>query len=315
MRICQLHPACGIDVPPKDWGAIEKIVWELHLNFLEQGHESFIKFATEVNPGDFDIVHCHVGNLALMLQEREIPYVFQLHDHHAYHYGKDSYVFKENMQAIEGSILSLVPARYLVDYFDHPKVQYFAHGINNKEFYPIKKSKPKEPKLLMVANNGLAGNPSFDRKGFSYGIALAQIRNLPITVAGPSNNKHFFNNHLWALAYPKLNIIFDLPNSQLLDLYHQHDIFIHPTMLEAGHPNLTMIEAAAAGLPIIADWEHETVFHGAWRAPRDIFEMGKGLDDILNNWENYRQKCLDTAKELDWYNRAEKLVKIYQEVI
>jgi hypothetical protein len=43
--------------------------------------------------------------------------------------------------------------------------------------------------------------------------------------------------------------------------------------------------------------------------------MGKGLDNILNNWENYRQKCLDTAKELDWYNRAEKLVKIYQEVI
>ena len=250
-----------------------------------------------------------------MLQEREIPYVFQLHDHHAYHYGKDSYVFKENMQAIEGSILSLVPARYLVDYFDHPKVQYFAHGVSNKEFYPIEKPIPLEPKLLMVANNGLAGNPGFDRKGFSYGIALAQIRNLPITVAGPSNNKHFFNNHLWALAYPKLNIIFDLPNSQLLNLYHQHDIFIHPTMLEAGHPNLTMIEAAAAGLPIIADWEHETVFHGAWRAPRDIFEMGKGLDDILNNWKNYRQKCLDTAKELDWYNRAEKLVKIYQEVI
>ena len=315
MRICQLHPACGIDVPPKDWGAIEKIVWELHLNFLAHGHESEIKFATEINPGDFDVVHCHVGNLALMLQERGVPYVFQLHDHHAFHYGKDSHVFRENMKAIEGSIATLVPARYLVGYFDHPKVQYFAHGINNKEFYPIEKSKPTEPKLLMVANNGLAGNSGFDRKGFSYGIALAQIRNLPITVAGPSNNKHFFNNHLWALAYPKLNIIFDLPNSQLLDLYHQHDIFIHPTMLEAGHPNLTMIEAAAAGLPIIADWEHETVFHGAWRAPRDVFEMGKGLDNILNNWENYRQKCLDTAKELDWYNRAEKLVKIYQEVI
>ena len=42
MKICQVHPACGIDVPPKDWGAIEKIVWELHLNFLAQGHESEI---------------------------------------------------------------------------------------------------------------------------------------------------------------------------------------------------------------------------------------------------------------------------------
>ena len=312
MRICQVHPACGIDVPPKDWGAIEKIVWELHLNFLAHGHESEIKFATEINPGDFDVVHCHVGNLALMLQERGVPYVFQLHDHHAFHYGKDSHVFRENMKAIEGSIATLVPARYLVGYFDHPKVQYFAHGINNKEFYPIEKPIPQEPKLLMVANNGLAGNAGFDRKGFSYGIALAQARNLPITVAGPSNNKHFFNSHLWTLAYPKLNIIFDLPNSKLLNLYHQHDIFIHPTMLEAGHPNLTMIEAAAAGLPIIADWEHETTFHGAWRAPRDVFEMAKGLDDIMNNWDLYREKCSNTAQELDWYNRVTELVKLYE---
>jgi glycosyltransferase involved in cell wall biosynthesis len=312
MKICQVHPACGIDVPPKDWGAIEKIVWELHLNFLAQGHESEIKFATEINPGDFDIVHCHVGNLATMLREQNVPYVFQLHDHHAYHYGKDSYVFKENMEAIEGSIMSLVPARYLVDYFDHPKVQYFAHGVNTKEFYPVKKSKPTEPKLLMIANNGLAGNPGFDRKGFTYGIALAQSRNLPITVAGPSNNKHFFNNHLWTLAYPKLNIIFDLPNSKLLDLYHQHDIFVHPTMLEAGHPNLTMIEAVAAGLPVIADWESKTDFHGGWRSPRDIFEMAKGLDDIMSNWDSYRQRCLHTAQELDWYNRVTELIKLYE---
>jgi glycosyltransferase involved in cell wall biosynthesis len=312
MKICQVHPACGIDVPPKDWGAIEKIVWELHLNFLAQGHESEIKFATEINPGDFDIVHCHVGNLALMLQERGISYIFQLHDHHAYHYGKDSYVFKENMRAIEGSIMTLVPARYLVDYFDHPKVQYFAHGVNTKEFYPIDKPKPTEPKLLMIANNGLAGNPGFDRKGFTYGIALAQSRNLPITVAGPSNNKHFFNNHLWTLAYPKLNIIFDLPNNKLLDLYHQHDIFVHPTMLEAGHPNLTMIEAAATGLPVIADWESETDFHGGWRAPRDVFEMTKGLDDIMSNWDSYRQRCLHTAQDLDWYNRVTELIKLYE---
>jgi glycosyltransferase involved in cell wall biosynthesis len=247
-----------------------------------------------------------------MLQEQNVPYVFQLHDHHAYHYGKDSHVFRENMKAIEGSIMSLVPARYLVDYFDHPKVQYFAHGINNQEFYPIEKSKPAEPKLLMVANNGLAGNPGFDRKGFEYGIALAQSRNLPITVAGPSNNKHFFNNHLWTLAYPKLNIIFDLPNSELLNLYHQHDIFVHPTMLEAGHPNLTMIEAVAAGLPVIADWEYETVFHGGWRAPRDIFEMARGLDDIMDNWDSYRERCSNTAKELDWFNRTKELVELYE---
>ena len=167
----------------------------------------------------------------------------------------------------------------------------------------------------MVANNGLAGDPGFDRKGFEFGIALAKIHNLPITIAGPSNNKHFFNNYLWTLSYPQLRIIFDLPNTDLLKLYHEHDIFIHPTMLEAGHPNLTMIEAAAAGLPIIADWEHNTDFHGAWRAPRDIFEMNKGLFDIVDNWEEYRNRCANTAKELDWYNRTTELVEIYKEFL
>ena len=167
----------------------------------------------------------------------------------------------------------------------------------------------------MVANNGLAGDPGFDRKGFEYGIALAQLQNLHITIAGPLNNKHFFNSHLWAVTYPNLKIIFDLPNTDLLKLYHEHDIFIHPTMLEAGHPNLTMIEAAAAGLPLIADWEHSTDFHGAWRAPRDIFEMNRGLLDIMGNWEEYRNRCANTAKELDWYNRTTELVEIYKQFL
>ena len=100
--------------------------------------------------------------------------------------------------------------------------------------------------------------------------------------------------------------------NELLNLYHQHDIFIHPTMLEAGHPNLTMVEAAAAGLPIIADWELETNFHGAWRAPRDIFEMNVGLQDVMKNFEFYKSKALETAKELDWYNRTTELIKLYE---
>jgi glycosyltransferase involved in cell wall biosynthesis len=311
MKIAQIHPGCGISVPPPSWGAIEKIVWEFMVNLKKLGHQVDLKWTNEVKPGEYDLVMVHVANLALELADKGIPYIFQHHDHHAFHYGKTSDVYKQNKEAMEKSVFSLVPARYLVDYFELSNVYYFSHGINTEEFYSIEKSTPKSPKLLMIANNGLAGDPGFDRKGFTYGIALAQSRNLPITIAGPSNNKHFFNNHLWVLAYPKLNIIFDLPNEQLLNLYHQHDIFVHPTMLEAGHPNLTMLEAVAAGLPLIADWEHETTFHGAWRSPRDVFEMSRGLDDIMNNWELYRIKCSETAKELSWYNRSKELISLY----
>ena len=73
MKICQIHPGCGIPVPPPNWGAIEKIVWEFHCNFQKLGYESHIKYINEVIPGDYDIIHCHVTNLALDLMERGIP--------------------------------------------------------------------------------------------------------------------------------------------------------------------------------------------------------------------------------------------------
>jgi len=312
MKICQVNPGCGIPIPPPSWGAIEKIVWEFTCNLKKLGHEVDIKWCNEIQPGEYDIVMVHVANLALELAERGIPYIFQLHDHHVFYYGKDSFIYEQNKETMEKSIFSLVPAKYLVDYFTLPNVYYFSHGTNNNEFYPIKKSKPNKPKLLMLANNGLANNPGFDRKGFSYGIGLAALNDLEITIAGPPSNKQFFNENLSLLNCSKLNLIFDWPNDRLLELYHQHDIFVHPTMLEAGHPNLTMLEAAASGLPIIADWELETIFHGAWRAPRDIFKMNEGLQNILNNWENYRNMLQSTSQELSWLNRSKELIQLYE---
>ena len=110
------------------------------------------------------------------------------------------------------------------------------------------------------------------------------------------------------MNYSKLNLVFDTPNSKLLELYHEHDIFVHPTMLEAGHPNLTMVEAAASGLPVIADWEHETNFHGAWRAPRDVFEMDRGLKDILNNESCELKKIIDNYMQ-ESFDKLQMLMK------
>jgi glycosyltransferase involved in cell wall biosynthesis len=312
MKICNVNPGCGIPIPPPSWGAIETIVWELTVNLKKLGHEVDIKWTNEVKKEDYDLIIVHVANLALELAKKNIPYIFYFHDHHAFYYGKNSKAHKQNKKAIENSVITLVPARYLINYFDLQNICYFSHGINTEKFYSINKSKPIEPKLLMIGNNGLGGDSNFDRKGFTYGIALAQARNLPITIAGPSNNKYFFKNNINLLNYNKLNLIFDLSNEQLLNLYHQHDIFVHPTMLEAGHPNLTMLESVSSGLPIIANWEYETTFHGAWRSPRDVFEMSKGLDDIMNNWDLYREKCFQTSQGLSWYNRSKELIQIYE---
>jgi glycosyltransferase involved in cell wall biosynthesis len=314
MKICQVHPGCGIPVPPPAWGAVEKIVWEFTCNLRELGHEVDIKYAAEILPGEYDLVMVHVANLALFLAEKGIPYIFQHHDHHAFHYGKDSSVYRENLEAMEKSIFSLVPARYLVDYFDTNKVHYFSHGSDITKFYP-NETYPINHSLLMLANNGLGGYGSYDRKGFGLGVQVAMSRNLPITIAGPKNNENWLNNNPWVKGYPKLNIIWEPSNEQLRQLYTSHTIFLHPSDLEAGHPNLTLLEAAACGLPILGWIEMDTVFHGLWRAPRDLNEMLRGLDTIINEYDDYRQRSLNTAQELSWFNRSKELIELYNNYI
>ena len=316
MKIVHVDPACGLDIPPKNWGAIEKIIWEFEVNQRKLGHDSSHKLGGRIQPGEFDIVHCHVANLAIDLKNRGIPYIYQLHDHHVMYYGKESSVYKENLEAIDGSLISLMPARWLVDYFDHPKCIYFSHGVNTNNFFPLPfKSKPKEPKLLMLANNGMGGKNGYDRKGFSYGVGLAMMNNLPITIVGPKNNENWVNENLWILNYPKLDFIWEPSNTQLRQIYHTHDIFIYPSELEAGHPNLTLLEAAACGLPVIGWIEMETDFYGMWRAPRNIFRMNDGLKDIMNNWDRYVKDAIQTGKDLSWENRTIKLMEIYNQVL
>jgi glycosyltransferase involved in cell wall biosynthesis len=84
--------------------------------------------------------------------------------------------------------------------------------------------------------------------------------------------------------------------------------------LEAGHPNLTLLEAAACGLPILGWIETETTFHGLWRAPRDLNEMLRGLDTIINEYNEYRQRSLNTAQELSWFNRSKELIELYNNI-
>ena len=311
MKICQVNPGCGIPIPPPTWGAIEKIVWEFTCNLKELGHEVDIKWANEIQPGEYDLVMVHVANLALELASNNVSYVFQHHDHHAYHYGKDSTIYKQNREAMEKSVFSLVPARYLVDYFDLPNVHYFSHGVNTDTFKPNDTTLVYHS-LLMLANNGLGGYGSYDRKGFELGVKVAMSRNLPITIAGPKNNENWFNDNPWVFGYPKLSILNEPSNEQLRQLYNSHTIFLHPSDLEAGHPNLTLLEAAACGLPILGCIEEETIFHGLWRAPRDLNLLLQGLDVIIDEYNQYRQNALNTAQELSWLNRSKELIQLYE---
>ena len=50
MKICHVDPGCGLTIPPKDWGAIEKIIWEFEVNQTVLGHDSTHKMADNIKP-------------------------------------------------------------------------------------------------------------------------------------------------------------------------------------------------------------------------------------------------------------------------
>lgn len=304
MKIVNITPGL-IPIPPNGWGAVEKIIWEFHNNLITLGHDSHITYLDDV-PDDVDIVHIHVANLALLAKERGIPYYFTVHDHHAYLNGKDSWIYKENLEAMKYAVKSFVPAKYLVDYFDGIP-EYLSHGVNIDYFTPHKGGNIH--RLLCVANNGYAHDQTIDRKGFGIAIEVARELNLPITIAGPSNNKKYFEKY--PPKYEKLTVLYDLTEEQLLTLYKNHSIFLHPSELEAGHPNLTLLEAMACGLPVIGTLEKDNYLNGMLVTERIVSEMVLAVKKVLSEYGQYKESARKQAEKLSWLNITKELLIKY----
>ena len=309
MKIIQVTPGL-LPIPPNGWGAVEKIIWEYHQNLLSLGHDSQIKYLDDIVPGEQHIVHVHVANLALLCKERGIPYIFTMHDHHAYLYGKDSDVFKENYNALKHSMIGFVPASYLVGYFDLPNVKYFSHGVNADFFKPGKS--PESPSILCVANNGFILDQSEDRKGFGFAIEAAKRLNLPITICGPENNKKYFEAN--PSDYELLTIKYNLTETELCDEYKNHSLFVHASNLEAGHPNLTILEAMSSGLPVIGTCEEGGSCFGFYPIERDADQIVYGIEKVLPDLNNWSESARKTAERLSWGERVKSLVSEYKSV-
>ena len=311
MKIIQVNLGL-LPIPPNGWGAIEKIIWDYYQLLNNKGLECQIKYLNEIQYADDVIVHVHVANLANECHKRGIPYIFSLHDHHAYLYGKNSVVYKENLEAIENSVISTCPAKYLVDYFGSKKLRYFSHAVNTTVF-KCRNNKNPVNKLLCVANNGYANDKSYDRKGFTYAIKAAKELGYPITIAGPSNNKKFFDTLDAELnQYDKLTKLFDLNEEQLIDLYNDHSIFLHPSELEAGHPNLTLLEAMSCGLPIVGTFEEKS-YDGMIVVERNVEQIKSAIQNIVGDYDTYKNKAIQTANANSYFNRVDQLIDLYDQ--
>ena len=315
MRI--VHVATGlITIPPNGWGAVERLTWEYKQSLEKLGDVVDIKYMNELEKWPDTIIHTHLANQALYCRDRGIPYVYSLHDHHTEWYGKDSWVYKQNLEAMKHSIISFTHAEYLIDYFSETdKLFYLRHGANTEFFTPDYRMGPH--KLLMIANNGLAGDSGYDRKGFRWGIEAAKELDLPITIAGHPDNQKFFDIHTELMNYKKLTLKLTNPtDEEVRELYQDHSIFLHPSMLEAGHPNLTLCEAASSCIPIVGTYKGSKHIPGMWVLPTITVEsVMLGITETINTYEHRRQEMLTVRDSYSWDNVAKMLHKYYENIL
>jgi glycosyltransferase involved in cell wall biosynthesis len=324
MRIAQVISS-NLPILPtgqRGWGATELIMDEYTKNLKKLGHEVDLLYLNNVDPKMYDIVHIHVANLCIEAHKRGIEYVYSTHDHHSYHYGKNSNNYKEQLEAMKKSIFSLAPAEYVVDYFDDTdKLFYLSHGVDidyytpTKAFYSVKNETPVH-KLLMCANNGVAGDYGADRKGFRYGIEAAKALNLPITIVGADANTKFFAIHKDLLEYDKLTVIDSNPTEEeKLKIFHDHTIFLHPSNLEFGHPNLTLLEAASVCMPMVATYKGTNDIIGLTRI-NEISNTNviQGIEFIINDYERIVNNMAKPRNSYSWLNVCKKLEKKYNAV-
>lgn len=309
MKIAQVQNG-HIPIPRNGWGATELIIWEYKLGLERLGHKVDVLYLNEVD-NTYDLVHIHVANLAIECANRGVPYIFSFHDHHAYHFGKDSFLYQQNLEAIKRSVFSICHAEYLIDYFETDKLFFLSHGVNTSFF--TQSEKKDETKLLCLASNGLGGNSGFDRKGFRFAIEAAKELDLPITVAGTKYNLEFFEINSDLKNYDKLTIITENPNDeQIKQLYQSHSIFLHPSMLEAGHPNLTLLEAISCGLPVVGTYDGHQILDSLYKIPSiSTEEVKKGVLTVIDNFEYYVKKTQEDKLKFDWSIIVNRLDKMY----
>lgn len=318
MRIAQINLG-AIEIPPKSWGAIEKVIWNYKLQLEKLGHTVDVVFPWELWENGklkYDIVHFHAANQAIdQWNDSNLPYVFSIHDHHVVRYGKNSTLYSTNLLAMKKSVASITYAEYLVDFFDTTdKLFYIPHGADIS-IYRDKGIKHDTHKLLCVANNGYAGSPEIDRKGFRYAIEAAKNLDLEITIVGPDNNKKFFDANPDLLQYDKLKFIKDPSEQELVDIFNDHTIFMHPSELEAGHPNLTLVEALACGLPVVGTYDGKVPLMGLEKCIRNTVDVTNKIKKVIENYDDYKQKTRISAKKYDWSNVVKELNDFYNFVI
>jgi glycosyltransferase involved in cell wall biosynthesis len=84
-------------------------------------------------------------------------------------------------------------------------------------------------------------------------------------------------------------------------------------MLEAGHPNLTLMEAASACVPIIGTYRGTQHIYGMWVIPEPSTQnVIHGIEQTILTYKHRRNEMFEVRDSLSWDIVAKKLSQYYE---
>lgn len=204
------------------------------------------------------------------------------------------------------------------------KIEIIPNGINQKwidEKHPGKKS--------LTNTIGIVFSGSFDENKniltLIEATKLLQIkRNIKLTLVGYNpHRKNKYINNIFKQANKYSSFITILPRKspdELRALYKYQHIFAMPSKHETF--GLVYVEALTQGLPLIYtsnegfDKFYDDGYVGYSVNSKSPLDIARKLEKIIENYDDITSaiQCLD-FKEFNWYNIANKYLKIYRELI
>ena len=238
-----------IPVPPKKYGGIERVVYDLTEGLVKRGHEVYLyaakgsisnaklipyednnidiaMFVLNTLPPNIDLIHDHTHPSLIGTKDLKTPTICTIHDSRYNPVSCPVYLSARALQ-VNGKNEGC----------------YVYNGINPEEY---EFSKDKEDYLLFMGELRW-------HKGIVHALEIAERTNRKLIIAGPVYYPEYFENEVKPRIDRNKNIqyIGEVGGHERQELFKKAQCMLFPTSWEEPF-GLVMIEAMACGTPVVA---------------------------------------------------------------
>ncbi len=200
------------------------------------------------------------------------------------------------------------------------KIEVIYNGVDIEEFKPAAAAPGYEFQILCVSR-------LTKRKGIKYVIdAVKKLSEkyprIKLKIVGEGNaKKELIKQAQELLIEDRVEFTGLIPHDKLPEVYNSAQVFVLPSLNE-GMSN-TMLEAIAAGLPIIATDTGGTQellkenINGFIVEPRNSEDIAKKIEALLTDNELRRKMALESrrrAERFSWKSVADKYLELYKNI-